>query len=240
MEPNSTQLPSSIAPFLIPTVSIDPTSGILARLTWQINPIATNEFCLPEDIGNDQIRHYRLAIVPSHTFLEDLGWELGMDDCFYLDGAKFDPLRFKAESEDYLPAINFFFSLPMGVDPSIEQASLKIRSECLAMRSVIERRHLEAKLHYPQHQPHYYLDREQIRPIDVYLFIRGLDGCCTDRFSNTEYFVRDYDYWEYRLHNSLKWMGYLCGDRDWTGDGYISIGNALFDFLGVSKQHGSY
>jgi hypothetical protein len=232
MEPNSTQLPCSIVPFLVPTVSIDPTSGIVARLTWQVRSIETNEFCLPEDIGNDQVRHYRLAIIPSHTFIEDLGWELGIDDCFYLDGAKFDPSRFKVESEDYFPAINFFFSLPVSETPSIEQVSARIRAECLAVQAVIGARAAQKK--YPDSIP-YWIDRNDLRPDDVYLFVSSLSDYGGDRLNFTAQFVREYDYWENRLYGSLKWMAYLCGDREWFGNGYVSIGTALFDFLGVTK-----
>lgn len=227
-------MPKPLIDYLIPEVQANPTSGIAARLVPSIEIADLNPFCLPEHIGSVNIRHFVLKLTPSHVFVEDLGWYFCNDQVFRRDDlTEFDPSFIDPAAWEIGHPISCYYSHRSTCLPSLQTFADFMYGECRAGHEVVRRR-CQLRPQILDFHP-YRIDRQQIEPIDVLTFALALSSKIKPDLTRTCDFVREYDYWHDRLYNSLKWMAYLCGDRDWTGNGYISIGSALFDFLGVEK-----
>lgn len=106
--------------------------------------------------------------------------------------------------------------------PTMGRFSKHIWSECNAALRSFDRRSGEYVFH----------SRCDISMMNVWRFTK----LQRKDYSQTEDFIRDYDYWESRLYNTQKWFFYMTGDLEWIG-GCISLGEAMYEFLGIEQYN---
>ena len=193
--------------YLIPIVNSDDCYDIKSKIVYSIKEVPENHFYLPaeDDIG---FKHFVLELTSESRYLDDPD----SSDSY-----------FTGVSHIYSgQPLTFFYS---GQEkPSLEVFSNHIKRECRnALLSIKGNSNIISP-----HSGFLTPEWDCFYKKNVYTFM-----CLySNRYSNTEKFLEDYDFWLIRLHATLKWIAYMRDDSEWTG-GYVAIGDALYDFLSV-------